>query len=86
MHEMGIVAEIIKLTEEQAKAEGAEKVNRLVVQLGQASSVVPQLLKTCFKMAIKNTMLEDSKLEIEIIPDSREIILKEIQIKTDSAN
>ena len=68
MHEMGVVVELVKIAEEYAIANRAQKVTRLVLQIGEASTVIPEAVHVCYPAAVENTMLEGSELEIEILP------------------
>jgi len=40
----------------------------LVLQIGELSSMIPQYMKTLYPAATDGTILEGSKLEIEILP------------------
>jgi hydrogenase nickel incorporation protein HypA/HybF len=44
------------------------EVEAIVLQVGELSSVVPRYLHACFPAAADGTVLENSKLEIEILP------------------
>jgi hydrogenase nickel incorporation protein HypA/HybF len=43
------------------------EVEAIVLQVGELSSVVPRYLHACFPPAVDGTMLENTKLEIEIL-------------------
>lgn len=68
MHELGIVAEIVRVVENIAKEQNVEKVDTLVLQIGELSSVVPYYVEQCYPAASFGTMLEHTKLKIEILP------------------
>lgn len=68
MHEMGIVLNMIKTAEQIARDNGAEKIGRLVLQIGELSAVIPQYVRDCFALAKEGTILADSELVIEVIP------------------
>lgn len=68
MHETPIVFKIVGIAEHHAKINGANKVNRLVIQIGELSDVIPDAVKMCFPMCIEGTMLDGASLEIETIP------------------
>ncbi len=68
MHEMGVVLELVQIAVECARANKAEKVTKLVLQIGEASAVIPEAVRVCYPAAVENTLLEGSELEIEILP------------------
>lgn len=68
MHEMGVVIEIVKIADDKAKEEHAHNVKRLVLQLGQLSTLVPELVEACYPAAVYDTLLENAELRIEVIP------------------
>lgn len=67
MHELGImyhiVEQVLKVVEENQLSE----VDTIVLQVGEVSSVVPRYLHACFPAAVDGTLLEDTKLEVEIL-------------------
>ena len=68
MHELGVVIEVVKTVEEFAKANGVSKVDTIVLQIGELSSMVPKYIEDCFPVAVDGTFMQDTKLRIEIIP------------------
>ena len=68
MNELGIMIEVVKQVEEAARENQAEKVEKIVLQIGEIASVIPHYVEAVFPAAVYNTMLEDTILEIEIIP------------------
>lgn len=68
MHELGIIIEIVKTVEEFAKENGLTKVDTLVLQVGELASVIPKYIESCYPAAIDGTMLQETKLQIEILP------------------
>lgn len=68
MHELGIVMHVIKQVEEVAAENGVEKVVKLNIEVGEVSSVVPQLFTDCFEWAKKKTrFLRDAELELIVL-------------------
>lgn len=68
MHELGVVFHCIDQVKEVAKENNIEKVLKVTVELGEVSTVIPRLFEDCWNWAIKREpVLEDSKLEVEII-------------------
>lgn len=68
MHELGVIIEIVKQVELIARENEVEKIESLVLQIGELSSMVPHYMKKLYPAAVEGTLLENSSLEIEIIP------------------
>jgi hydrogenase nickel incorporation protein HypA/HybF len=68
MHELGVVIEVVKTVEEFARANGVTKIDTLVLQIGELSSMVPTYIADCFPAAVDGTFMSGTKLAIEIIP------------------
>jgi hydrogenase nickel incorporation protein HypA/HybF len=60
--------EVVKTVEDFAKRSGVSRIDTLILQIGELSSVVPQYVKACYPAAVDGTMLEETKLNIEILP------------------
>ncbi len=68
MHELGIMMEVVKQVEQVALENQVEKVEKIVLQIGEISTVIPHFVEEVFPAATYQTMLEDTELEIEMIP------------------
>ena len=68
MHELGVVMDVIKTVEEFAGKNRVTKIDTLVLQIGELSSMVPEYIKACYPVAVEGTMLQGTKLKIEILP------------------
>ena len=69
MHELGVVFHIIRDLEKVAAANHVEKINKVTLQLGEVSTVIPHYLTDCWKWASsKNDLVNGAQLEIETIP------------------
>jgi hydrogenase nickel incorporation protein HypA/HybF len=68
VHELGVVIEIAKTVERIAKEQQLTKVDTIVLQIGELSSMVPKYIMDCFPAAIDGTILSDTKLKIEVLP------------------
>lgn len=68
MHELGVVIEVVKVVEKFAVENQVQKIDTLVLQIGELSSMIPKYIKAVYPAAVDGTMLEDTKLEIEILP------------------
>ena len=54
MHELGIVVRVIEQVEKVAEENKVEKVAKLTLEVGEVSSVVPDLFTDCFEWSKKN--------------------------------
>jgi hydrogenase nickel incorporation protein HypA/HybF len=69
MHEMGIAMEIIRIAADSIPAELAgARVERVHLQVGKLSAVVPESLRFCFDIVSKETALSGAELFIEEMP------------------
>ena len=68
MHELSLSESITELVVEYARREGVGRVSRVVLALGAAATVEPELLKFCFPITTANTLAEGAELVIETIP------------------
>lgn len=68
MHELGVVIEVVKTVEEFAAANGISKIDTVVLQIGELSSMIPKYIEDCYPAAVDGTTMEDTKLRIEILP------------------
>lgn len=68
MHELGVIIEVVKQVEKFAREEDITKIETLILQIGELSSMIPKYMKSLYPAAIEGTILENSKLEIEVIP------------------
>lgn len=68
MHELGVVIEVVKTVENFARKNKLTKIDTVVLQIGELSSMVPKYIEACYPVAIDGTMLEATKLKVEILP------------------
>jgi hydrogenase nickel incorporation protein HypA/HybF len=68
LHEVGVLIEVVKTVENFAKRNEVTKIDTLVLQIGELSSMIPRYIEACYPAAVDGTLLEDTKLEIEILP------------------
>jgi len=68
MHELGVVIEVVKTVENFAKENDIKKIDSLVLQIGELSSMIPKYIEDCYPAAVDGTIMQDTKLEIEILP------------------
>jgi hydrogenase nickel incorporation protein HypA/HybF len=68
MHELGVVIEVIKTIEDFAQKNELTKIHTLIIQIGELSSIIPRYFEACYPVAVDGTLLQDTNLEIEILP------------------
>jgi hydrogenase nickel incorporation protein HypA/HybF len=67
MHEYSIALNIIDIASKTAKDAGATKINEVELEVGILSGVVIEALEFALESAIKNTLLENAKININRI-------------------
>lgn len=68
MHELGLVAHIIKTVENLAAEQNLTEVASITLELGEVSSVLPDYLVDCWNYAHKKSdLLKDTRLKLEMI-------------------
>jgi len=68
LHELGIMFNVVRTVEKYAKENGITVIDTLVLQIGELSPVIPRYVEACYPAAVDGTMLEKTKLKIEILP------------------
>ena len=66
MHEMGIALQIIEIATASIPPNLAKvRIEKVNLKIGKLAAVVPESLRFCFDVAVKETPLEGAKLAIE---------------------
>jgi len=68
MHELGVVFEVIRTVLDFAEKNEVTKIEKVVLQIGELSSMIPKYIEACYPAAVDGTIMQDTKLEIEVIP------------------
>ena len=69
MHEMGIALQIVEIaTASIPPTAGNVQVEKINLRIGKLAAVVPDSLRLCFDVAVKDTVLAGAKLAIEEMP------------------
>ena len=68
MHELGVIIEVVKTVERFAEKNSVKQIDTLVLQIGELSSMIPQYIESCYPAAVDGTLLENTKLKIEVLP------------------
>jgi hydrogenase nickel incorporation protein HypA/HybF len=65
MHEFSIAASLVENVTEFAEAQNAARVLSVRLAIGELAQIEPDQLKFCYESITRNTILQDSQLEIE---------------------
>lgn len=68
MHEFGFAYNIFKVAEATAIQHKATKITKVLLEIGELTLIVPELLKESFKMATHGSIAEGAELVIEVLP------------------
>ncbi len=68
MHELGLLSAMVSTIQGIAKEQGLTAIEKVVLQVGELSGVVPSYLESCYPAAVYKTFMENTALEVEIIP------------------
>lgn len=63
-----MVIEVVKTVERIVVEQKLNKVYSIVLQIGELSSMIPRYIEQCYPAAVDGTLLQDTKLEIEVLP------------------
>lgn len=67
MHEVGIISSMLKTIEKIADQEGLTHVEKIVIEVGELSGVVPHYMEECYPAAVYKTRFQDTKLEMQVV-------------------
>ena len=68
MHEIGVVRAMLHTVDEFCKENGVEKVEEIVLSIGELSLVIPQYVEDIYPSVVNDTKYKDTKLVIEVVP------------------
>lgn len=68
MHELGIICEVIKIINNLAVEEKFDRVEAVVLEVGELSGISPMLIHECFPIASRdNALYVDTKITVETV-------------------
>jgi hydrogenase nickel incorporation protein HypA/HybF len=67
MHELKIAEDLTKIVLESAVHEKLTKVTKVNISFGQLVQIVPEIFETAYRECVRDTIAEESELDIEII-------------------
>ena len=68
MHEFSFAYNIFKVAEATAIKYNAKKITEVLLEIGELTLIVPELLQRSFEMATKGSIAEGAKLTITMTP------------------
>lgn len=68
MHEVGIVRQILRTVEQFAAENDVADIREVVVDCGELSLVIPKYLEELYPVVVKDSILKDAKLTVNIVP------------------
>ncbi|MBQ6798967.1 MAG: hydrogenase maturation nickel metallochaperone HypA [Oscillospiraceae bacterium] len=68
MHEVGIISSMLKKIERIMEQEELTHVEKIVIEVGELSGVVPHYMEECYPAAVYKTRFAETKLEMITIP------------------
>ena len=68
MHELGIVIQIVRQMENYMDENNLKRIDKLVLTVGSLSEIYPKYLEDVYPIAVEDTRLKNTKLELDITP------------------
>ena len=68
MHEYSVASSLLDLVEEHARAQGAARVVRVHVRIGEQSGVEPELLRTAWELVPERSAADGASLALHAVP------------------
>ncbi len=68
MHEIGIVRQMVRTVTAFAEENGIREIREVVVDCGELSLVIPEYVEELYPVAVKGSILENAKLNIQMVP------------------
>lgn len=68
MHEVSMMQNTLDIAIAQAQQNGATKIERITMNIGELSGVIPEALEFAFEVLIRGTIADNAQLEIITIP------------------
>lgn len=68
MHEVGIISSMLHTVSGIMEQEQLTKVEKIVLEVGELSGVVPHYMEECYPAAVYKTKFQDTRMEMIVIP------------------
>ena len=79
MHEAKLCLSLLELAERALRAEGAQRIHALCIQVGTLSGVAPEALEAAFPICAQGTPAQGATLRIEPV-EGRELLLRDMEV------
>ena len=63
-----MISAMLKTIEGVMEQNHLTRIEKIVLQVGELSGVVPRYMESCFPAVVRRTRFQDTKLELEIVP------------------
>jgi hydrogenase nickel incorporation protein HypA/HybF len=67
VHELSIAQSLLEIIVDESKRHGLERINKVILQIGEFAAVVPESLKFCFELVSRDTVASGARIEIESV-------------------
>jgi hydrogenase nickel incorporation protein HypA/HybF len=68
MHELSVMEQTLAIATDHLRAQGGDRIHRLVLRIGEWSGVDPQALAFAFEVVRDGTPAAEASLELETVP------------------
>ena len=68
MHEIGLLRQLVRTVTDFAQERRIRDIREVVVDCGELSLVIPEYLEELYPVAVKDSILQDAKLSIHVVP------------------
>lgn len=68
MHELGILSALVSTVEGIVQEEALTEVEKIVIEVGELSGIVPRYIEQCYPAAVYKTFMEKTVLELVVVP------------------
>ena len=70
MHELSLMEGVLGILLESQKANGFQRVTRVVLEVGELSGALPEALEFCFSAVMQGSPAEGAELELNLVEGS----------------
>lgn len=86
MHELSLIADLMRKLEDLARQHGARRITRVQVRLGTLSHISPEHFREHFEETARGTVAEGAALDIRVStdlndPHAQDILLESVEIE-----
>lgn len=68
MHELALLGNMMEVALGYASRQGAQRIHRITLQVGEMSGVVPEALEFAFEIVTEDTIAAGAQLELKRMP------------------